>query len=155
MRATARLVPGRRRILRAAAAMLALRALPAIAAPELPDIPLLSQFLAGRAARWERLRLTLPVLADNGLAVPLKLAMAGPFAPGPTVRAIRLFSEKNPVPGMAVFEFLEAVERIEIDTRVRLAGSQKEVAVAEMSDGALYAAPAEVIVTIAACLDGS
>ena len=145
----------RRHVLRGVAAVVVVRALPAIAAPELPDIPLLSQFLAGRTPRWERLKLTLPALADNGLAVPLKLAMPGPFAPGPSVRAIRLFSEKNPVPDMAVFEFLEPVERIEIETRVRLAGSQKVVAVTQMSDEALYAAMAEVIVTIAACLDGS
>jgi sulfur-oxidizing protein SoxY len=101
------------------------------------------------------LRLELPALADNGLAVPMKLTMTGPFAPGPTVQAIHLFSEKNPVPDMATFEFTAPLEKIEIDTRVRLAGTQKVVAVAVMSDGALYAAAAEVIVTIAACLDGS
>ncbi len=145
----------RRRLLKSAAALVAARALPAIAAPEMPDIPLLAQLLAGRTPRWERLRLDLPALADNGLAVPLKLAMPGPFMAGPTVRAIHLFSEKNPVPDMAVFEFLAPPEKVEIDTRVRLAGSQKVVAVAVMSDEALYAAAAEVVVTIAACLDGS
>ena len=155
MSAKARPVMSRRQLLRGVAAILATRVLPAIAAPELPDIPSLSQFLAGRTPRWERLRLTLPALADNGLAVPLKLAMPGPFAPDSHVHAIRLFSEKNPVPDMAVFEFLEPIERVEIDTRVRLAGSQKVIAVAEMSDGGLYAAAADVIVTIAACLDGS
>lgn len=145
----------RRRLLKGAAAMVACRALPAIAAPEMPDIPLLAQLLAGRTPRWERLRLELPALADNGLAVPMKLALPGPFAPGPTVQAIHLFSEKNPVPDMATFEFPAPLERIEIDTRVRLAGTQKVVAIAVMSDDALYAAAAEVIVTIAACLDGS
>ena len=52
----------------------------------------------------------------------MKLAMPGPFAPGPTVQAIHLFSEKNPVPDMAVFEFPVPVEKIEIDSRVRLYG---------------------------------
>lgn len=145
----------RRRLLKASAALALARAFPAIAAPELPDIRLLKALLGTRTPRWERLRLQLPALADNGLAVPLKLTMPGPFAPGPTVQAIHLFSEKNPVPDMAVFEFLAPLEKIEIDTRVRLAGSQKVVAVAVMSDEALYAAAADVIVTIAACLDGS
>ncbi len=121
----------RRRLLQGAAAWAVSRALPSVAAPELP------------------------ALADNGLAVPMKLAMSGPFAPGPTVQAIHLFSEKNPVPDMAVFEFPVPLEKIEIDSRVRLAGTQKVVAVAVMSDAALYAAMAEVVVTIAACLDGS
>ena len=145
----------RRRLLQGTAALALARALPSIAASELPDIPLLAELLAGRAPRWERLRLELPELADNGQAVPLKLAMAGPFAPGPTVQAIHLFSEKNPVPDMAVFEFPAPVEKIEIDSRVRLAGSQKVVAVAVMSNGDFYAAATEVVVTIAACLDGS
>ena len=148
-------IPIRRRLLQGSAALALARALPSLAAPALPDIPLLTQLLAGRTPRWERLHLELPALADNGLAVPLKLAMLGPFAPGPTVQAIHLFSEMNPVPDMAVFEFPVPVEKIEIDSRVRLAGSQKVVAVAVMSDTALYAAMAEVVVTIAACLDGS
>jgi sulfur-oxidizing protein SoxY len=147
--------PARRRLLQGAAAMVACRALPSTAAPEMPDIPLLAELLAGRTPRWERLRLQLPALADNGLAVPLKLSMPGPFAPGPTVQAIHLFSEKNPVPDMASFEFQAPLEHIELETRVRLAGTQKVVAVAVMSDAGLYAAAAEVIVTIAACLDGS
>ena len=145
----------RRRLLQGTAAMALARALPTIAAPEMPDIPLLAELLAGRAPRWERLRLELPALADNGQAVPLRLAMPGPFAPGSTVKAIHLFSEKNPVPDMAVFEFSVPIEKIEIESRVRLAGSQKVIAVAVMSDGALYAAAADVVVTIAACLDGS
>jgi sulfur-oxidizing protein SoxY len=120
-----------------------------------PAIPALAAFLAGRSPLWERLRLDLPALADNGQAVPMRLTMPGPFAPGPTVRAIHLFSEVNPVPDMAVFEFPLAPDRLEIDTRIRLAGSQRVVAVAVMSDGALYAAAAEVIVTLAACLDGT
>jgi sulfur-oxidizing protein SoxY len=145
----------RRRLLQSTAALALAHALPCVAAPELPDIPLLAQLLGGRTPRWERLRLELPALADNGQAVPLRLAMPGPFAPGPTVQAIHLFSEKNPVPDMAVFEFPVPVEKIEIDSRVRLAGTQKVVAVAVMSDGVLYAAAADVVVTLAACLDGS
>jgi sulfur-oxidizing protein SoxY len=127
----------------------------AAAAQEMPPIPALTSFLAGRSPRKERLRLELPTLADNGQAVPMRLTMAGPFAPGPTVRAIHLFSEVNPVPEMAVFEFPFPPPKVEIDSRVRLAGSQRVVAVAVMSDGALFAAVADVIVTIAACLDGS
>ena len=128
---------------------------PAAEAQEPPAFPALTSILAGRSPRWQRLRLELPSLADNGQAVPMRLTMAGPFAPGPTLKAIHLFSEVNPVPEMAVFEFPSPPPKVEIDTRIRLAGSQRVVAVAVMSDGALFAAVAEVIVTIAACLDGS
>jgi sulfur-oxidizing protein SoxY len=127
----------------------------AAVAQETPAFPALTSFLAGRTPRWERLRLELPSLADNGQAVPMRLTMTGLLASGPTLQAIHLFSEVNPVPEMAVFEFPSPAPKVEIDTRIRLAGSQHVVAVAVMSDGALFAAVAEVIVTIAACLDGS
>ena len=129
---------------------------PALAAEsELPDMPSLKSFLAGRPVRWERMHLALPRLADNGFAVPLKLAMEGPFGPGQEVRTIHLFSETNPVPDMAVFEFPMRVEHVEIDSRIRLAGTQHIVAVATTADGALYGAMAEVVVTLAGCMDGT
>jgi sulfur-oxidizing protein SoxY len=128
---------------------------PSAAAQALPAIPALTSFLAGRLPRRERLRLELPTLADNGQAVPMRLTMAGPFASGAALQAIHLFSEVNPVPEMAVFEFPSPPPKVEIDTRIRLAGSQHVVAVAVMGDGSLFAAVAEVIVTLAACLDGS
>ena len=81
--------------------------------------------------------------------------VAGPFAPGPFVRSVRLFSETNPVPDMAVFEFPLALERVEIDARIRLAGTQQIVALAEMTDGRVYAAAMEVVVTLAGCMDGT
>jgi len=144
----------RRHLLQSVGALAVARWLPAQAAAiDVADIPTLGAFLAGRTPRWERVQLDLPRLADNGLAVPMKLVVDGPFAPGPDVRSIHLFSEKNPVPQIAVFEFPVTVDRIEIESRIRLAGTQRVVAVATMSDGALFAASAEVVVTLAACLD--
>jgi len=72
-----------------------------------------------------------------------------------TDKTIGLFSQRNPVPEMAVFKFPVPLERIEIESRVRLAGTQRIVAVATMTDGVLYAAGAEVVVTIDACMDGT
>ena len=132
-----------------------LAATPAALAQQMPAIPALASFLAGRSPRWEHLRLELPALADNGQAVPMRLTMAGPFARGSVLKSIHLYSEVNPVPEMAVFEFPSPPPKVGIDSRVRLAGSQRVVALAVMSDGALFAAVADVVVTIAACLDGS
>jgi sulfur-oxidizing protein SoxY len=147
----------RRRLLQGGGALAAAALLPKAAAQTAAPsmIPPLAAFLAGRSPRWERLRLELPALADNGQAVAMRLSMPGPFAPGPTVQAIHLFSEVNPVSDMAVFEFPLPPSRVEIENRVRLAGSQRVAAVTVMSDGTLYAAAADVIVTLAACLDGT
>lgn len=146
----------RRAWLQGAGALALVTCLPArAAAGALPAIPALQAYLAGRTPRMERLVLTLPSLADNGFSVPLRLAVTGPFAPGAYVRSLRLFSEANPVPDMAVFEFPLPVARVEVDSRIRLAATQQIVATAEMSDGTLYAAAKEVIVTLAGCMDGT
>ena len=39
-------------------------------------------------------------------------------------------------------------------TRIRLADSQKVIAIAEMNDGSFWSDEIEVIVTLAACLEG-
>ena len=159
MSAAARAFRGaRRRLLQTAGALAIVPWLPVRAASgdlELPDIPALTAFLAGRKPRLARVRLTVPQLADNGQTVPMKVSVDGPFAPGPRVNAIHLFSGANPVPHMAVFEFPVAVEQVEVESRIRLAASQRIVAVATLSDGTLCAAAAEVIVTIAGCMDGT
>ena len=46
-----------------------------------------------------------------------------------------------------------APARAAFSTRIRLADSQNVVAIAEMSDGSFWSDTAEVIVTIAACLE--
>jgi sulfur-oxidizing protein SoxY len=143
----------RRRFVQGAAALAIVGVRPAQGA--LPTIPSLDAWLAGRAPRFERIRLSIPALADNGFAVPMRVVVDGPFAPGPYVKSIRLFSETNPVADMAVFEFPVPVERVEIESRIRLAGTQQVVAVAEMTDGRVYAMSTEVIVTLAGCMDGT
>lgn len=146
----------RRRWLQGAGACVFISCLPArAAAGELPAIPALQAWLAGRAPQRERLRLDLPSLADNGFAVPMRITVAGPFAPGAHVRAIRVFAERNPVPDLAMFEFPLPLDRIEVDTRIRLAETQQIVAVAEFADGRLHAAAMEVVVTLAGCMDGT
>jgi sulfur-oxidizing protein SoxY len=143
----------RRRFVQGAVAIALVGVRPANAA--LPSIPSLDAWLAGRAPRFERIKLSIPAIADNGFAVPMRVSVDGPFAPGPYVKAIRLFSETNPVPDMAVFEFPVPIERAEIESRIRLAGTQQVVAAAEMTDGRVYAVATEVIVTLAGCMDGT
>jgi sulfur-oxidizing protein SoxY len=149
--------PIRRRVLTATAALAMLPALPSRAAapPDLPATPELGAYLAGRAPQFGRLLLDVPRLADNGNAVPMKLTMSGPFAVGAHLRAIRLYSERNPVPLMARFEYPSPPARVEIDSRIRLAGTQRIAAIAELANGELHAAVADIVVTIAACVDGT
>ena len=145
-----------RRQLLAGAAGLALLPAQAPAQTESePEVAAFKAFLAGRKAGSGRLTLDIPRIADNGNVVPVRIALAGPFAAGAEVRSIHLFSEKNPVPQMAVFHFPQAVAQVEVESRVRLAGTQRVAAVATMADGSLHAAMADIIVTVSACIDGS
>lgn len=147
--------PRRRALIAGAGAAAAGAWLPAYAQTnELPEIPALQAYLAGRRPQFARMQMDLPRVADNGNSVPIKLGVLGAITPG-AVKTIHLFSEKNPVPQMAVFHFAPDATRFDLESRVRLAGTQRVVALATMGDGSLLVKVAEVLVAIAACLDGS
>ena len=123
------------------------------AQPVWPAIPALSTLLAGRTLLSGRVAIEIPKLADNGNSVPLTVIVDSPMSERDRVVAIHLFSERNPRPRMASVAFGPDVGRALLATRVRLAGTQHIVAVAEMADGALWGAVTEVIVTQSACVD--
>jgi sulfur-oxidizing protein SoxY len=120
--------------------------------PRDPDIQAVTQ---GAAIRAGKVKLELPPLADNGNSVAMRLTVESPMTAQDHVRAVHLFSERNPVRHMAAFHLGPRAGRAEIVSRVRLAGSQRVVALAELSDGTFWAGSASVVVTLSACLDES
>lgn len=113
-------------------------------------------FIAKAATpRRGRVKLELPVLADNGNSVPMKVSVESPMSEADHVKLIRLVSERNPEREMAVFHFGPRSGAAELTTRVRLAGSQTVTAIAEMSDGSQWMDSARVQVTLSACVDES
>lgn len=124
-------------------------------APIDPKDPDVQSVTKGAAIRAGRVKLELPPLADNGNSVSMRLTVESPMTPQDHVRAIHLFSERNPVRHMAAFYLGPKSGRAEIVSRIRLAGSQRIVALAEMSDGSFWAGSASVVVTLSACLDES
>ena len=143
----------RRGALAAAGALAAVRPQPARATPA-ARTEAMQAFTGGVQARPGRIKLTVPPLVDNGNVVSLAVAVDSPMLPGDHVRRIAVFNEKNPQPHVATFHFGPRAGRAEIATRVRLADSQRVVALAEMSDGSYWSDSADVIVTLAACLEG-
>jgi sulfur-oxidizing protein SoxY len=97
--------------------------------------------------------LTLPELADNGHLVPLHLKVDSPMTEASHVTHIYLVSQRNPVPLMCLFVLGPWNGRAEINTRVRLSGTQMVVALARFSDGTFRYQTQEVAVTEAACVD--
>ena len=106
-----------------------------------------------RTLREGRVTLDLPPLVENGNAVPLTVSVDSPMTEADHVRAIHVFNEKNPQP--RVFDAVLGPRngRAVIATRIKLGDSQRIVAIAETSRGELYSASADVIVTLAACLE--
>lgn len=102
-----------------------------------------------------RVELTLPRLADNGLAVPLKVHVNSPMTDADHVLQICVVSMRNPRPLMARYFLGPHAGRAELATRVRLNGTQEVVVLAQMSDLSWWSARAEVEVTESACLDAS
>ncbi|TMH14409.1 MAG: hypothetical protein E6H70_13200 [Betaproteobacteria bacterium] len=62
--------------------------------------------------------------------------------------------EKNPVPLMATFFLGPHMGRAEVESRVRLNGTQRVTAVAQLSDGSFWFDAADIAVNESACLDG-
>jgi sulfur-oxidizing protein SoxY len=145
----------RRRAVVTAAGALAASALarPAWPAADWPAIPALASMLDGRSLQTGRVHLDIPKLADNGNSVPLTITVDSPMTDTDRVVAIHVYSERNPRPRIALIELGPDAGRAELATRIRLAGTQRIVAVAQMADGSLWAETAEVIVTQSACTD--
>ena len=69
------------------------------------------------------------------------------------VKAIHVFNEKNPQANVISAQLGPRAGKPVVSTRIRLAGTQKLTAIAEMSDGSYWSDTQEVIVTLAACLE--
>jgi len=116
---------------------------------------MLAPWRAGPVPLRQAVHLHLPLLADNGHLVPLRVSVDSPMTEADHVQEIALVSQRNPVERMATFHVGPWSGRAEVSTRIRLAGTQMVLALARMSDGRCCYDVAEVIVTESACVDGS
>ncbi|HJQ57372.1 MAG TPA: SoxY-related AACIE arm protein [Vineibacter sp.] len=103
--------------------------------------------------REGKVTLDLPPLSENGNSVSLTVSVDSPMTAADHVRAIHVFNEKNPQPHVFSASFNPRIGVAKVSTRIRLNDSQKVVAIAETSAGDFWMASAEVIVTLAACLE--
>jgi len=105
--------------------------------------------------RQGRVKLDLPALIDNGNAVALGVTVESPMTPADHVKAIHVFNEKNPLPGVISVFLGPRSGRAQLQTRVRLADSQTVTALAQLSDGSFWSDSVQVTVTLAACAEES
>lgn len=100
----------------------------------------------GETVETGRVVVTVPALPANGRAVPVDIEVAGD--PG-DVEALHLWADGNADPAIATFRFSDLAKTARVATRLRLAGDQNLVALAEMRDGRLFTASTRVRVAVA------
>jgi sulfur-oxidizing protein SoxY len=100
-----------------------------------------------------KVELDLPPLVENGNTVPMTVTVNSPMTKDNYVKAVHVFNEKNPQPNVLTVRFGPRAGKAHVSTRIRLADTQKVIAIAEMSDGTFWSDTVEVVVTLAACLE--
>lgn len=114
----------------------------------------LAKVTGGARVTEGRVKLALPGLAENGYSVPLTVSVDSPMTADDHVKAIHILSEKNPVAEIVQFNLTPRSGRAKVSTSIRMADTQKVMAVAEMSDGSFWSGGADIVVTLSACIDG-
>jgi sulfur-oxidizing protein SoxY len=85
-----------------------------------------------------KVTLDVPPLVENGNTVAMSVAVDSPMTPADHVKAIHIFNEKNPQPNVISVHVGPRAGKASLSTRIRLADSQKVIAIAELSDGSFW-----------------
>jgi len=102
-----------------------------------------------------RVKVVLPELAENGNSVPLRISVESPMTTSDHVKTIYVFSEQNPIANVVRFHVGPRSGVARVQTSIRLAATQRITVIAQMSDGSFWSGGANVVVTQAACFDGT
>ena len=125
---------------------------PAQATPETMKSAI-RQVVGEAAVKPGRIKLDLPPLVENGNTVAMAVSVDSPMTAKDYVKAIHVFTEKNPQPNVISVKLGPRAGKAEIQTRVRLADTQTVIAICEMSDGSFWSDKVDVIITLGACLE--
>ncbi len=126
---------------------------PALATPETMRSAI-NLFTQGRTPRDGRVTLEISPLVENGNAVPVGVSVQSAMTAVEHVQRIALFTSLNPQPEVAVFYLGPHNGAAVVATRMRLATSQTVVVLAVMNDGSVWQTRSDVLVTLAACVEG-
>lgn len=113
------------------------------------------ELLGNAKPREQGIALIVPDLAETGQSVPVRIEVDSAMSGNDRVNAVYLIAPLNPRPRIADFFFGPAAPRAVIATRIRMGASQELYAVAAMADGTFRMRRFSVVVTLAACIDGT
>ena len=103
--------------------------------------------------RRGRVKIDIPPLIDNGNAVPLSVEVESPMSAADHVKAIHVFTERNPQPYVLTAHLGPRAGKARLATRARIGDTGEVIAIAQMSDGSFWSESVRVVVTLSACLE--
>ena len=113
----------------------------------------INKVVGGAQVRQGKVKLDIPPLIDNGNAVPVTVEVESPMTQADHVKAIHLFTERNPQPYVFTAHLGPRSGKARIATRARIGDSGEVIAIAQMADGSFWQDSVRVIVTLSACLE--
>ena len=99
----------------------------------------------------DKIKLTVPEIAENGAVVPVKVNVDHPMTEKESVTAIHVLNTANGNARCADVMLTPANEKAYFATRVKLSKTQEVVALVALSDGTFIKASKSVKVTIGGC----
>lgn len=99
----------------------------------------------------DRVRVTLPEIAENGNIVPYKIEIESPMTAEDNIALVHLLSTANPQAHVATFHFSKHSAKAIVSGRMRLARTQEIIALAQTGTGSLLVGRTPVEVTVGGC----
>ena len=103
------------------------------------------------AKESDKVKLTVPEIAENGAVVPVKVNVDHPMEEGNYVKAIHVLAAKNGNSRCVDVMLTPANGKAYFATRIKLGSTQEVIGVVELSDGTFLKAAKSVKVTIGGC----
>ena len=126
---------------------------PALAARR--DVQRLIEKISPKAPKKGRIALDLAPISEDGANVLIGFSVDSPMTENDHVKTVHLFAERNPNPKVASYHFTPQSGKAEVITKIRLAESQRVIALAVMTDGTAYLDSSHVKITIGGCGGGN
>jgi sulfur-oxidizing protein SoxY len=112
---------------------------------------LIQKFTGGKKPTESLVKLDIPEIAENGATVPMTVSVDSPMTEQAHVKELLILADENPRAAVATFRFSPLGGVAEVNTRIRLGGTQHVIAIAKMNDGSVYMASKPIKVTIGGC----
>jgi sulfur-oxidizing protein SoxY len=122
---------------------------PALAANDAGEV--IQKFTDGKTPAESLVNLDLPEIAENGATVPMAVSVESPMTEQSYVKELLVVADANPLAEVATFRFSPLGGVAEVNTRIRLGGTQHVIAIAKMNDGSVHMASKAIKVTVGGC----